>query len=276
MFLGRKNELTFLESLYNSNELHCVCLEGAIGIGKTALLQELSKRRSRAYFCVRSCTENANKAAFLAELSVQGLVESSCCKTWDEALQIVLRKACGEKMLLLIDDVQELSASFKSFLPVLLRNLQENVNRLRLLVIFSGRDVSVIHSSLQQTSLEVTLLQLKALSYEECLTRFTPFSNDEKVLLYGVTGGAPRYLQYIDENKTFKENLYELFYAPSASMVREGENILNNIFRQPHIYHAVLCSVACGAIHMKDIAEAVGMSVNKVSKYVKVLLQYAF
>lgn len=56
MFFGRQSELAFLENLYNSNELHCVCLSGAVGIGKTTLLQELGRRKSKAYFCVRSCT----------------------------------------------------------------------------------------------------------------------------------------------------------------------------------------------------------------------------
>lgn len=273
MFLGRKSELAFLENLYNSNELHCVCLEGARGIGKTALLQELGKRRSKAYFCVRSCTENANKAAFLAELMVQGVVEAKGCDSWEKALQAVLRRACGEKLLLLLDDVDELAGSFSSLLPVLLTALQAEAKRLRLLVVFCGRETACISAALQKASLKAEQLRLQALSYEECLSCFVPFSNDEKVLLYGITGGAPRYLQYIDAEKSFKENLYELFYAPAACMGREGEIILAQRFRQPHIYHAVLCSVACGAVRMKDIAEAVGMSVNKVSKYVSVLLQ---
>ena len=276
MFLGRKNELAFLEGLYNSNELHCVCLEGAQGIGKTTLLQELGRRRSKAYFCVRSCTENANKAAFLAELAVQGFVEGRECRSWEQALSAVLRRACGEKMLLFLDDVQELACSFSSFLPVLMQTLQAEEKRLRLLVVFCGRETAAVADELRKSGFTAEQVQLQPLRYEECLECFTPFSNDEKVLLYGVTGGAPRYLQYIDASKSFKENLYQLFYAPAACMGKEGENILARTFRQPHIYHAVLCSVACGSVHMKDIAEAVGMSVNKVSKYVNVLLQQGF
>lgn len=276
MFLGRKSELAFLENLYNSNELHCVCLEGAAGIGKTTLLQELGRRRGKAYFCVRSCTENANKAAFLAELVVQGLADGKNCVSWADALRTVLQKACGEKMLLLLDDVQELASSFSEFLPALIEMLQSEAARLRLLVVFSGRATQQVRTALTKAGVKFSLLALNCLSYEECLSCLTPFSNDEKVLLYGITGGAPRYLHYVDSNVSFKENLYNFFYAPDAVLAREGERLLAQAFRQPHIYHAVLCSVACGAMHMKEIAEAVGMSVNKVSKYVGVLLDTGF
>lgn len=273
MFIGRKNELAFLENLYNSNELHCVALEGVAGIGKTTLLQELGKRRGKAYFCVRSCTNNANKAAFLAELVVQGVADAKMCSSWQEALSAVMKKACGEKMLLLLDDVQELEAAFSELLPLLLEHLQKIAERLRLLVIFCGRETACVQGKLHKAGIYCESLQLQPLSYEESLCCLTPFSNDEKVLLYGVTGGLPAYLGYVDDSLSFRENLYNLFYAPAAYLLREGENILAREFRQPHIYHAVLCSVACGAVRMKEIAEAVGMSVNKVSKYVGVLLK---
>ena len=118
MFFGRQSELAFLENLYNSNELHCVCLSGAAGIGKTTLLQELGRRKSKAYFCVRSCTENANKAAFLAEIAVQGIVDSKVCMSWQDALTAIIKKAAGEKMLLMIDDAQDGTAADMIILPL--------------------------------------------------------------------------------------------------------------------------------------------------------------
>ncbi len=276
MFFGRQSELAFLENLYNSNELHCVCLSGAAGIGKTTLLQELGRRKSKAYFCVRSCTENANKAAFLAEIAVQGIVDSKVCMSWQDALAAIIKKAAGEKMLLMIDDAQELEESFSELMPALLALVQKEALRLRLLIVFCGRRLDCFKNSLRKAGLKTDFLTLDFLSYEECVSCFSPFSNDEKVMLYGITGGAPKYLCYIDDTLTFKENLYKLFYAPDACLLREGEKRLAQEFRQPNIYHAVLCSVACGAVHMKDIAEAVGMSMNKVSKYVGVLLKAGF
>lgn len=114
---------------------------------------------------------------------------------------------------------------------------------------------------------------LQSLNYEDVFPCLIPFSNEEKVLLYGVTGGKPAYLQLIDSTLSFKDNLYNLFFSPTASLLHIAEQILALHFRQPHIYHAILCSVACGAIHMKEIAEAVGMPDNKTSKYVGVLVE---
>ena len=276
MFLGRKRELAFLEKLYNTNELRCVCLTGAAGIGKTALLQEFAKRKRKAYFCVRACTANANKAAFCAELAAQGIVDAHSCADWQGALLAVLKKAQGEKMLLLLDDADELEAAFSEFLPQLLAILREQKDKLRLLIVFSGSDVALTAKALNKAGIASEHITLQPLTYEESLNCFIAFNDDEKVFLYGVTGGKPAYLHYLDDKLSFKENLYRLFYAPDALLLHEGERLLANAFRQPHIYHAVLCSVACGAVHMKDIAEAVGMPVNKTSKYVQVLLAQGF
>lgn len=114
MFIGRKKELATLEKLYNSNELKCVCLTGNAGIGKTALLQEFARRKHKAYFCVRASTNNANKAAFYTELSAQGIVQcNSGC--WQDIFKLIYKKAKGEKIVLLIDDVQELENSFSDY-----------------------------------------------------------------------------------------------------------------------------------------------------------------
>ena len=276
MFLGRKRELAFLEKLYNSNELNCVCLTGVAGIGKTTLLQEFGKHKRKAYFAVRACTNNANKAAFCAELALQGIIDNETSPTWQNALRVFVKKAQGDKILLLLDDVQELTGAFAEFLPELVSLLQEEQQKLRLLVVFSGRDVAAESVIMKKAGFTVHQLVLQPLNYEESLCCFVPFSDDEKVLLYGVTGGKPAYLRYIDDKLSFKENLYRLFFAADALLLSEGERLLAANFRQPHIYHAILCSVACGAVHMKDIAEAVGMPVNKTSKYVQVLLQHNY
>lgn len=272
MFIGRKKELATLEKLYNSNELNCVCLTGDAGIGKTALLQEFARRKHKAYFCVRASTNNANKAAFYTELSVQGIVQCSS-GYWQDILKLIYKKAKGEKIVLLIDDVQELENSFSELLPEIIACLQTEAEKLRLLLVFSGRECDYVLHLLGKSKLPLSKIFLQSLNYEDVLPCLIPFSNEEKVLLYGVTGGKPAYLQLIDSTLSFKDNLYNLFFSPTASLLHVAEQILALHFRQPHIYHAILCSVACGAIHMKEIAEAVGMPDNKTSKYVGVLVE---
>ncbi len=270
MFIGRKKELAFLERLYNTNELQCVCLDGAAGMGKTALLQEFSRRRRRACYCVRASTGNANKAAFYTELLTQGVVDCPGA-SWQDLLQRLCNKSLGQKLIFIIDDAQELKVGFAELVPALIAALRPLRDRLRLLVLFAGRDTTYVQQLLAQNGLQCQGLHLEALTYEETLPCLVPFSNEEKLLLYGVTGSIPQYLQHLDMELSFKDNLYKLFFAPTAVLLHEGERLLEQGFRQPHIYHAVLCSVACGAVHMKDIAEAVGMPDNKTSKYVNVL-----
>lgn len=203
MFIGRKKELATLEKLYNSNELNCVCLTGNAGIGKTALLQEFARRKHKAYFCVRASTNNANKAAFYTELSAQGIVQcNSGC--WQDILKLIYKKAKGEKIVLLIDDVQELENSFSELLPEIIACLHSEVEKLRLLLVFSGRECDYVLHLLGKSKLPLSQIFLQSLNYEDVLPCLIPFSNEEKVLLYGVTGGKPGYLQLIDNTLTLK------------------------------------------------------------------------
>ena len=273
MFIGRQKELAMLERMYDTNELQCVCVNGSDGMGKTALLQEFAGRRRRACYCVRASTSNANKAAFYTELLAQGAVECSSGR-WQELLESLCNKALGQKLIFIIDDVQELEKSFAELLPALVAVLQPLRDKLRLLVLFAGRDTAYVQQLLLKNGLVCQELHIKPLTYEETLPCLVPFSNEEKLLLYGVMGGIPQYLQYIDMEQSFRDNLYKLFFAPTAILLHEGERLLASRFRQPHIYHAILCSVACGAVHMRDIAEAVGMPDNKTSKYVSVLQHF--
>lgn len=271
MFIGRKKELAFLERMYDTNELQCVCVSGGAGMGKTAILQEFARRRRKACYCVRASTSNANKAAFCTELFAQGVIEYSG-GSWLELLKRLCNKALGQKLIFIIDDVQELEKSFAELLPALGAVLQLQRDKLRLLLLFSGRDTVYVQQQFRKNGLLCQELHIEPLTYEETLPCLVPFSNEEKLLLYGVTGGIPQYLQYIDMEQSFRDNLYKLFFSPTAELLHEGERLLALQFRQPHIYHSILCSVACGAVRMRTIAEAVGMTDNKISKYISVLL----
>lgn len=79
-------------------------------------------------------------------------------------------------------------------------------------------------------------------------------------------------MSYLDAELSFKDNLKKLFFEPAAPLYKEPIQLLKLDLREPATYNTILCSVACGAGRLNEIAAAADMECNKVSKYLNVLL----
>lgn len=116
------------------------------------------------------------------------------------------------------------------------------------------------------------VIKLGAMDYWEAQPFLEGFTEEEKLFLYGAAGGNPHYMSYLDAELSFKDNLKKLFFEPAAPLYKEPIQLLKLYLREPATYNTILCSVACGAGRLNEIAAASDMECNKVSKYLNVLL----
>ena len=270
--LGRISELKLLEDLYSKKEMQVVFLQGEKDIGKTILLNEFLKNKVRAYFCVRNSTNNINKASFSTELAAQGFSDLRDV-TWNQTLDNIIKKSIGEKVILAIDNADLLKGSFNELLDALTENMRKLKDKIRLYVVFVGEDLLYVKKVLSEFNQHSTVITLKRLSYQEVIPNLENMENEEKIIMYGVSGGYPEYFKFIDYTRSLKDNLLKLFFSVDSVFLNLGETVLSTKVREPYYYHAILCSVSCGSLRMKDIAEAVGESDSKVSKYINVLVR---
>ena len=274
--LGRRDELLLLENLYAANSLQIALLEGGKGLGKTTLVKEFSKRKRSFYFAARDNIEKFNQKALFEEACLQGFGNNGRAVDWRDALEYIFKAALGEKIIFIIDNAQLLESAFPSFWRAF-QSLTESYRcRLRLLVVFVGEGTEKLSERLAGYRNIITHLRLELLRFHETLQYFAGLENEDKVLLYGITGGKPLYVKQVDTGLSLKDNLLKLFYNENSELLYFGEKLLAEKLRQPHIYHAILYAVACGALRMKEIAEAIGMEDNKTSKYVNALVQLGF
>jgi AAA+ ATPase superfamily predicted ATPase len=94
----------------------------------------------------------------------------------------------------------------------------------------------------------------------------TGFSNEEKIILYSITGGIPEYLSRIDASVSVKENVRELFFNPSGRMFEEPSNLLKQELKMPQTYNAIITAIAGGASRLNQIASKVGIETSQCSK----------
>lgn len=272
MLIGRGRELEFLEAAHSYKELKLLILYGRQGVGKTSLLQAFKKGKRGLYYTIRPVGSVINKELFAKELQAQAY-EAKDSSSWKNLLKPIFLKAKGERLFLIFDQIQEFDKYGEDFFLDLLSLIKEN-QQARLTIILAGQRGSWL-DQVARHSPKPDILHLRPLSFIEAQPFYDSFSQEERVLLYGLTDGLPGILQLLRKDYTIKENLLELFYQPHSPLKEWGYSLTNN-FRQPHLYHTIMYAIAQGKQRLGAIGQYIGLECNKLSKYMQVLLEQGF
>ena len=73
-------------------------------------------------------------------------------------------------------------------------------------------------------------IKLEAFNYLDA-AKFVPnYSNEDKAICYGITGGVAKYLSMIDPKKSMDENIVRLFFRTDGYLYDETRNLLTQEF----------------------------------------------
>lgn len=268
---GREKEWEQLERLYHTDTFCMTAVTGGPGTGKAALVREFVQRKRKFWVTVRDSLPVSNAAGLREAFWVQsgkGVEVTSLPETGN-----LSRK---ERVILVIDGAERMAVSF----PLLAEWLSITATHpegLRLLVLFLVPSMAHLRNNLSAAAFRmVGEIRLDRLDFPEAGSFFPCFQPEEQLCLYGAAGGLPEYLGQIANDRSCRENLYQFFFSPDAPYRRIGEERLRACFREPAVYHAVMEAAAGGAVQMQDMAAAVGMGANLLSKYVGSLVEKGF
>ena len=88
---------------------------------------------------------------------------------------------------------------------------------------------------------------MKPFDYQTSIRFLGGFSNEDKVKLYGAFGGTAMYLQHIEKNKSFEENIKNTFLCVTSYLYEEPLLLLRQEVQEPGIYSAIIEAIARGA-----------------------------
>ena len=107
--------------------------------------------------------------------------------------------------------------------------------------------------------------------YEAC--DFIPnYTNNDKVITYGILGGIPQYLSYFKDSKTIKENVLDVILSKGSVLYEEPKNILKQELREPMIYNTIIETISMGASKMNEIVTKTKMDSDKCARYIRTLI----
>jgi hypothetical protein len=281
-FFGRTDELRKLDGLYASGKFECVILSGRLRTGKTTLLREFMKNKSCIYFAAEDTSNRENLEALVRTVEAFSRVpagETKLKNYYEEAFERVNRLADSERVALIIDEYQFLVASNKGFSELLCRFIDQKFITSQLMIIICGSSEAVMNNeTLGYSSVfhgkRTAHIRLSPFTFFETKRYYSSFSPFDIAVIYGLTGGMPKYLNLMDPTLPVEDNIKKTFFDPSSELFEEPANFLRREVRDLTFYNAVLKAIAAGHNKNSDIASAVGLETSACTAYLRNLISF--
>jgi len=279
MFVGRKNELESLNKNYMKASFQFPVIYGRRRVGKTTLINEFCKDKKTVYFVAVQSTAKENleilSAQILSVLSPNS--PKNPFPSFRDAVEYVFERAKNERIILAIDEYPYLAGSDEALSSILQAAIDRHQSESRLFLILCGSSMSFMERQVlgYKSPLygrRTAQYKLLPFNYIESAEMLRGFSNEEKIVLYGVTGGIPEYLFRVDGNLSLRENVFNLFFDPSGRLFEEPSNLLKQELRIPDTYNAIITAIAGGSSRLNEVATKVGIESSQCSKMLATLI----
>lgn len=278
-FIGRRDELQVLEKQFESDQFEMSVVYGRRRIGKTTLLRYFSSGKRCVYFTAIRASSGRNLEQF-SEALFSGLfpeMPATYFRSYEELFTYLTRCAERERLIVVIDEFPYLAEQTPEVLSILQKYIDSEWERTRMFFILSGSSVSFMEDEVlsEKSPLygrRTSQMKIQPFDYLEA-GEFTPeYSPADKALVFGVTGGIPKYLSLIDSKRPVETNIKDLFFTRTGYFWEEPSNLLAQEFRNVPLYASIIEALAHGATRLNEIADKAHVEPTSVSHAMKSLI----
>ena len=280
MFIGRDYELNELQKLYQKSSFQFPVIYGRRRVGKSKLIQEFIKDKTAIFFT--AIESNSQRNLELLSTSIWNTLLPAMSSlppfpSYENAFEKIVDIAQKQKLIFVIDEYPYLASAERSISSVLQSYIDNFFSKTDMMLILCGSSMSFMENQVlgYQSPLygrRTAQFKIFPLDYWES-SKFVPhYTNEEKSIVYGITGGVPKYLELIDESLTLKENIIELFLKPNGYLYEEPYNLLKQELREPANYNAIIEAIATGASRLNEISTKTHMDTANLSACLKILI----
>ena len=283
MFIGRKQELQFLEDKYNSKGGQLIVLYGRRRVGKTETLREFCKGKRHIFYSCREVSDKLQLRSFSEKLLKENIPAASYIKEfteWETAIKSVLDLPYGdEKKLLIIDEFPYMCRGNES-IPSVLQNLWDELFKdENIMIVLCGSAMSFIEKELlaEKNPLygrSTGIYKMEAMSFYDAVQFFPNYTDRDKIIAYSILGGIPHYLRQFDADLPLEENIKRNILTKGCVLYSEVEFLLRQELRETPLYNSIIEAVAIGNTKLNDISvKSLVDDTSKTSVYLKKLIE---
>ncbi len=265
MFVGRERELASLKEFYEKDGIGMTVIYGRRRIGKSTLITEFIKDKKCIFYTATKVGKTRNLELFskqVVNLLMPG-VENISFGTLEAVFDFITRNIGNEKIILVIDELPYWAEKDDALLSVLQKYIDRDWNDKNLKVILCGSALSFMEKKVLSEKSPLfgrrdSQIKLEAFHYVDA-AKFVPnYSNEDKAICYGITGGVAKYLSMIDPKKSMDENIVRLFFRTDGYLYDETRNLLTQEFSDISLVNNIVEQIAFGENTLNTIAGKIG------------------
>ena len=276
-FIGRKHELQILENMYSKKGFRMMVIYGRRRIGKTALLSRFSEDKSPMFYTGIESKERENLQEFANAVMARYNPDMPNVKFDSFSTAVAYLTAClkkappEESQLVVIDEYPYVAESAPELSSILQREIDREWKNLNVMLVLCGSSITFMEDEVlgEKSPLfgrRTGQLDLQPLDYRTSAEFVPDYKPEEKAIVYGITGGIPKYLSEIDPKLTLSQNIITQFFNPSGYFYEEPKNLLRQEFRDVSLYYSILNAIGNGAVQMTEIADKTGFDTARVAQ----------
>ncbi len=282
MFIGRKQELQFLEEQYNSRHGQLVVLYGRRRVGKTETLREFCKGKQHVFYSCREVSDQLQLRSFSAKMLREGIPAAKYVNEfsdWETALRCVADLPYNGKKLLIIDEFPYMCKGNGSIPSILQTLWDEGLKDQNVMIVLCGSAMSFIEKELLSEKNPLYgratgIYKMEAMGYYDAAKFFPNYSDRDKIIAYAILGGIPHYLCQFEPELSLDDNIKKHILTKGCALYSEAEFLLRQELRETPLYNSIIEAVALGSTKLNDIStKSLVEDTSKTSVYLKNLIE---
>ena len=280
MFIGRKEELSYLEERYRSKEAQMIVLYGRRRVGKTETLRKFCEGKQHVFYSCTECPDHQQLEAFSQRMLETGMPASRYLHSfsdWKQAFESVLELPGTGKKLLVIDEFPYMVKGNRE-IPSILQNLWDEIfQKSDVMMILCGSAMAFMEKEILADKNPLYgratgILKMREMDFADAIQFVPGYSPADQITTYAVLGGIPYYVRQFDGHRTLAENIQKQILTRGSILYSEVEFLLRQELRETAVYNVIIQAVAMGNTKLNDIFQKTQIEKTKLSVYLKNLI----
>ncbi|MFT4308825.1 MAG: ATP-binding protein [Candidatus Woesearchaeota archaeon] len=273
-FYDRTRELAILTEKDRSPHAEFGVLYGRRRVGKTRLTEQFLTQTTRRSLFITS-TEISGRSFMnkLASEVERQLKDTITITEWTDFFDYLTRTAKKHPITVIIDEFQRIHEHTQDFIYHLQDAWDKQLRHERILLIVSGSSMSMMQKIVLEQSgalygRTTFRLPIRPFSYLDFRAMFPELSEAERVTLYSIFGGTPKYLQDYRRTGTGPlEAIERLILSEHGPLYNEPLLALDLELKNSERYIAILDAISRGKRELKEIADDLNTPSSSITQY---------